>query len=81
MAQPFTEATAAALRRRGAAVLIAGAASELVRTVAGFLLAATVVPAGARTVMVDYTTSICRQRADVVARTHGRASRSIVTSR
>jgi hypothetical protein len=58
VAQPFTGATATALRRLGVVVLIAGAASEVVRNVAGYLLAATVVPAGARTVMVDYTTSV-----------------------
>ena len=56
--QPFTAATATALRRLGVVVLIAGAATEIVRNVAGYLLAATVVPAGARTVLVDYTTSV-----------------------
>lgn len=56
--QPFTAATATALRRLGVVVLIAGAAAEIVRNVAGYLLAATVVPAGARTVLVDYTTSV-----------------------
>ena len=56
--QPFTAATATALRRLGVVVLIAGAAAEIVRNVAGYLLAATVVPAGARTVLVDHTTSV-----------------------
>ena len=41
--QPFTQATATGLRRLGVVVLIAGAASEIVRNIAGYLLAATVV--------------------------------------
>jgi hypothetical protein len=56
--QPFTAATATGLRRLGVVVLTAGAACEIVRTIAAYLLAATVVPAGARTVMVDYTPSV-----------------------
>jgi hypothetical protein len=58
VSQPFTDATATALRRLGVVVLIAGAASEIVRNVAGYLLAATVVPPGARMVLVDYTLSV-----------------------
>lgn len=56
--QPFTEATATALRRLGLVVLIVGAASEIVRNVAVYLLEATVVPAGARMFVFDYTLSV-----------------------
>ncbi|MEU8234628.1 DUF2975 domain-containing protein [Actinoplanes sp. NPDC048967] len=56
--QPFTQATATGLRRLGVVVLSTGAACEIVRSVAAYLLAATVVPPGARMVTVDYTLSV-----------------------
>lgn len=57
-AQPFTEATATGLRRLGAVVLIAGAASEAIRTAGLYILESTVVPAAERMVMLDYTFSV-----------------------
>jgi len=56
--QPFTQATATGLRRLGAVVLIAGAASEAIRAVGLYLLESTVVPASERMVMLDYTFSV-----------------------
>lgn len=55
--QPFTDATAAGLRRLGAVVLAVGAASEVVRGAGTYLLQASVVPSGQRTVTLDYTFS------------------------
>lgn len=51
--QPFTPQTASGLRRLGIVVLVAGAAAELVRSVAAYLLQASVVPAADRAVTLD----------------------------
>ena len=55
--QPFTTETAAGLHRLGRLVLVAGAASELIRGIGTYLLQASVVDPGGRVFALDYTFS------------------------